>query len=400
MHGKKTQKIGVTRTNSRLNSIKEHPLSPKDNKRILQNLKKSLMTQEDIPKDQKTDFIGRKKSPNKKIIYSKMNRSQFDSLLTKNLSTSQINTTQFNSHLNTPKTSFNAYNSSALNSPNRPQPTPNMNLKNLLSKKIQNQFPYNNTQPKILLEPKKELRNINSLSNIKKILDIENFNSIIIDQRNNQANEQKHIDLGVEYAEGDWYDSDSCSNGEFSITEMSEIEHGHFGQRGRVKGGARSEVSLGRVVRGRVLSLRGYGTGLGGFFEGFDQMLTGLDGVAVRDVDGEGVCESDLAKLREFKGLGDDGSGLGEHDLRCQCQLGACRSDLETDRVLEQKQQEREEARLGLKAGSLGKLILDSNFIFNSLNLKVSNLNSIHGPKIIPKSTGLVFCHGGNLDLF
>jgi hypothetical protein len=346
MHGKKTQKIGFTRTNSRLNSIKEHPLSPKDNKRILQNLKKSLMTQEDIPKDQKTDFIGRKKSPNKKIIYSKMNRSQFDSLLTKNLSTSQINTTQFNSHLNTPKTSFNAYNSSALNSPNPPQPTPNMNLKNLLSKKIQNQFHYNNPQPKILLEPKKQLRNNNSLSEIKKKYSKEFC----------QENPKKIL---LEVVEGDWYDSDSCSNGEFSITEMSEIEHGHFGQRGRVKGGARSEVSLGRVVRGRVLSLRGYGTGLGGFFEGFDQMLTGLDGVAVRDVAGEGVCDSGLAKLREFKGEGDDGSGLEEHELRCRwgCQLGACRSDLETYRVLEQKQQEREEARLGFKAGSLGKLI-------------------------------------------
>jgi hypothetical protein len=42
---------------------------------------------------------------------------------------------------------------------------------------------------------------------------------------------------------------------------------------------------------------------------------------------------------------------------RCGCQLGAGSRDLETYRVLEQKQQEREEARLGVKAGSLGKLI-------------------------------------------
>ena len=175
MHGKKTQKIGFTRTNSRLDSIKEHPLSPKDNKRILQNLKKSLMTQEDIRKDSKIDFIGRKKSPNKKIINSKMNRSQFDSLRTKNLSNSQINTIQFNSTLQSPKISFNANNSSLLNSPNaslnfsqpkfrapnhphptphqetnfypkpnpdlptNPIPVPNRNLKNLLSEKIQNQ---------------------------------------------------------------------------------------------------------------------------------------------------------------------------------------------------------------------------------------------------------------------
>lgn len=229
MHGKKTQKIGLTRTNSRLKSIKEHLLSPKNNKRILQNLKKSLMTQEDIRNDQKIDFIGRKKSPNKKIIYSKMNRSQFDSLLTKNLSTSQINTTQFNSHLHSPKISFNAKNSSALNSPNasfnfsqpkfrqtptptpipnpHPQPNPNMNLKNLLSKKIQNQYNYLKTQPKILLEPKKELKNNNFLSkikkiyskefcqeNFKKILDFENFNSIIVDQRNNFGKVQQHID--------------------------------------------------------------------------------------------------------------------------------------------------------------------------------------------------------------
>jgi hypothetical protein len=377
MHGKKTQKIGFTRTSSRLNSIKEHLLSPKDNKRILQNLKKSLMTQEDIRKDQKIDYIGRKKSTNKKIIFSKMNRSQFDSFLPKNFDTSQINTTQFNSNLQSPKVSFNANNSSALISPNatlnlsqpkfrqtpnilpktpKPQtnphpqynPTknnPNRNLKILLSKKIQNQY---KIEPKICPEPKKELEKNNFLTKIKKkfskescpenfepriqcsvrekcqpdegqrlartltrnfggdpgqaryqdppkkILDIENFNSIIVDQKNNFAKEQKNFDgdrvfhkaspsggfldmeLGLEIFDQNCFDYGSCSNGEFSITEMSEIEEGHFGQRGgRVKGRARSEVSPCRVVRGEGISLRDDEMDRGEFFKKFDQMLTG-----------------------------------------------------------------------------------------------------------------------------
>jgi hypothetical protein len=378
MHGKKTQKIGFTRTCSRLNSIKEHLLSPKNNKRILQNLKKSLMTQEDICKDQKIDFIGQKKSTNKKIIYSKINRSQFDSFRTKNFDTSQINTTQFNSNLQSPKISFNAYNSSALNSPNatlnfsepkfrktpnilpktpkpqtNPHPqynnpaqnNPNRNLKNLLSKKIQNQY---NIETKIFPEPKKELSKNNFLTKIKKIyskefcpenfgpriqcsvrekcqpdggqrvsrlltrnfggdpgqaryqdppkkiLDIENFNSIIVDQRNNFAKEQQNfdgdrvfrrasrvggfldMDLGVEIFDQDCFDSGSCSNGEFSITEMSEIQKGHFWQgRERVKGRARSEVSPCRMVKGKALSLRDDEMDRGEFFKKFDQMLTG-----------------------------------------------------------------------------------------------------------------------------
>lgn len=111
------------------------------------------------------------------------------------------------------------------------------------------------------------------------------------------------MDLGVEILEEDGFDSGSCSNGEFSITEMSEIEKGHFGQgRGRVKGRARSEVSLCRVVKGKALSLRIDEMDRGEFFKKFDQMLTGLDGVAVRDVAKERVCDSDLAKLREFAG--------------------------------------------------------------------------------------------------
>lgn len=85
---------------------------------------------------------------------------------------------------------------------------------------------------------------------------------------------------------------------------------------------------------------------------------------------------------------------------RCGCQLRECNSDLKTYGVLEQKRQEMEEARLGVKAGSLGKLIYDSNFIFNSMNLKVSTLKNIQVPEIIPKGTGLVFSHVSNLNLF
>lgn len=313
------------------------------------------MTQEDIRKDSKIDFIGRKKSPNKKIINSKMNRSQFDSLRTKNLSNSQINTIQFNSTLQSPKISFNANNSSLLNSPNaslnfsqpkfrapnhphptphqetnfypkpnpdlptNPIPVPNRNLKNLLSEKIQNQYHYN-PQPQPSPEPKKDLTNNKFLQNIKKIyskelhqensrpgvkcsaekkcqpnpqtrlsrpitrnflgqarpqdpkkaINIDNFNLMVFDQRNQFANKNQNfdrtsflpspppaeniLDLGVEIfdQDGDFDSTGSCSNVEFFMTEMSEIQRGKL----KVKGRTRSENSRFRVGKGGALSLR------------------------------------------------------------------------------------------------------------------------------------------------
>ena len=110
----------------------------------------------------------------------------------------------------------------------------------------------------------------------------------------------------------------------------------------------------------------------------------------------------ELGKLREFAGLGEDWEEEGEcgGGWGGGCGLGGGSGDLETYRVLEWKQQEREETRLGVKAGSLGKLIQDSNFIFNSLNVKVSTPKNIQGPGIITKNTGLVYGQGGNLNLF